>query len=117
LAGEYQNVTIDLKRSDHPKDVILYAVYFYVRYAVYYRDLEKIMAERGVNVDHATLNRWVVKYAPLIARDVQKRKQETPVSRRMEKTNIKVKGNWTYYFRAIHKFGKIPNFMLSEHRN
>ena len=99
-------MTIDLKGNHHPKDVILYAVYFFVRYAVSYRDLEKIMAERGVNVDHATLNRWVVNYAPLIARNAEKRKQETPISWRMEQTYIKVKGNWTYYFRAIDKFGK-----------
>jgi putative transposase len=44
-----------------PKDVILYAVFFYVRYAVSSRGLEEIMAERGVAIDHATLNRWVVK--------------------------------------------------------
>lgn len=55
---------IDFKGSHHPKDVVLYAVFFYVRYAVSYRDLEEIMAERGVVVDHATLNRWVVKYSP-----------------------------------------------------
>ena len=51
----------------YPKSVILYAVFFYVRYAVSYRDLEEILGERGVTVDHATLNRWVVKFAPLIA--------------------------------------------------
>lgn len=55
---------IDFKGSHYPKDVILYAVFFHVRYAVSYRDLEEIMAERGVSVDHATLARWVVKYSP-----------------------------------------------------
>jgi putative transposase len=58
---------VDFKGSHYP-NVILYAVFFYVRYAVSYRDLEEIMAERGVAVDHATLNRWVMKYSPLIAR-------------------------------------------------
>ena len=110
-------MTIDFKGSHHPKDVILYAVFFYVRYAVSYRDLEEIMEERGVNVDHATLNRWVVKYAPLIAMNAQKRKQKTAVSWRMDETYIKVKGKWTYYYRAIDKFGKTLDFMLSEHRN
>lgn len=65
--GEYQNVTIDFKGSHYPKDVILYAVFFYVRYAVSYRVLEEIMEERSVQVDHATLNRRVVKYSPDIA--------------------------------------------------
>ena len=65
--GEYQNVTLDFKGSHYPRSVILYAVFFYVRYAVSYRDLEEIMADRGVEVDHATLNRWVIKFSPLIA--------------------------------------------------
>ncbi|MEW7009645.1 IS6 family transposase, partial [Lentilitoribacter sp. EG35] len=56
---------INFKGSHYPKDVILYAVYFYVRYAVSYRDLE---------VDHATLNRWVIKYSQMIASEAQKRK-------------------------------------------
>lgn len=58
---------VDFKGSHYPKDVVLYAVFFYVRHALSYRDLEEILAERGVAVDHATLNRWVVKYSPLIA--------------------------------------------------
>jgi hypothetical protein len=62
---------IDFKGAQFPKSVILHAVFFYVRYAVSYRDLEEIMAERGVRVDHATLNRWVVKYSPLIAAKAQ----------------------------------------------
>jgi transposase-like protein len=50
-------VTIDFKGNHVPKSVILFAVFFYVRYGVSYRDLEEIMAERGVEIDHATLNR------------------------------------------------------------
>ncbi len=54
------------KGAQYPKDVILFAVFFYVRYGVSYRDLEEIMAERGISVDHTTLNRWVTRYcAPL----------------------------------------------------
>ena len=66
---------IDFKGAHYPSEVILYAVFFYVRYGVSYRDLEEIMAERGVSVDHATLNRWVVRYSPRIAEEAKKRKQ------------------------------------------
>jgi putative transposase len=52
---------ISFKGAQFPKEVILFAVFFYVRYTVSYRDLEEIMAERGVLVDHATLNRWVAR--------------------------------------------------------
>lgn len=64
---------ISFKGCHFPKQVILHAVYFYLRYSVSLRDLEEILAERGVNVDHATLNRWVVKYSPLIAIEARKR--------------------------------------------
>ena len=108
---------IAFKGSQYPKSVILYAAFFYVRYAVSYRDLEEIMAERGVEVDHTTLNRWVVKYAPLIAANAQAKKRPTAVSWRMDETYIKVKGKWAYYYRAIEKFGKTLDFMLSECRD
>ncbi|NTG05141.1 IS6 family transposase [Agrobacterium rhizogenes] len=108
---------VDFKGSHSPKDVILYAVFFYVRYAVSYRDLEEIMAERGVVVDHAMLNRWVVKYSPLIAAQAQRRKSATSSSWRMDETYIQVKGKWTYFYRAVDKFGKTLDFMLSERRD
>ena len=76
-------MTIDFKGSHYPKEVILHAVFFYVRYAVSYRDLEEIMVERGVQVDHATLNRSVIKFSPLIAMKAHKRNQKTAVSWRM----------------------------------
>ena len=86
---------IDFKGAHYPREVILYAVFFYVRYGVSYRDLEEIMAERGVSVDHATLNPWVVRYSPLIADEAKKRKQSVAGSWRMDETYIKVKGQWT----------------------
>jgi putative transposase len=108
---------VDFKGSYYPKDVILYAVFFYVRYAVSDRDLEENMAERGVNLDHATLNRWVVKYSPLIAMQANRRKSKPGGSWRMDETYIKVKGNWMYFYRAVNKHGKTLDFMLSEHRD
>ena len=63
---------ISFKGVHFPKEVILYAVFFYVRYGVSYRDLEEIMEERGVQVGHATLNHWVFVYSPLIAAEAKK---------------------------------------------
>lgn len=110
-------MTVDFKGNHYPKSVILYAVFFYVRYAVSYRDLEEIMVERGIHVDHATLNRWVVKYAPVIAKTAQTRKRPTAGSWRMDETYIKVKGKWCYLYRAVDKHGKTLDFMLSKRRD
>jgi hypothetical protein len=108
---------ISFKGVQFPKEVILFAVFFYVRYTVSYRDLEEIMAERGVFLDHATLNRWVAKYSPLIATTARRRKAPADRSWRMDETYIKVKGQWVYLYRAVDKFGKTLNFMLSKRRN
>lgn len=108
---------ISFKGSQFPKHIILHAVYFYLRYSVSLRDLEEILAERGVVVDHATLNRWVVKFSPLIAIEAQKRKRPTAVSWRMDETYIKIRGQWMYFYRAVDRKGKTLDFMLSERRN
>lgn len=110
-------MAIDFKGVQFPKSVVLYAVYFYVRFGVSYRDLEEIMAERGVDVDHATVNRWVIKFSALIAAEAQKRKRSTANSWRMDETSVKVKGEWMYHYRAVDRYGQTLDFMLSKRRN
>src|SRR5450631_2231135 len=108
---------ISFKGVHFPKEVILYAVFFYVRYGVSYRDLEEILDERGVQVDHATLNRWVINYSPLISAEAKKSKRTVATSWRMDETYIKVKGKWVYLYCAVDKFGDTLDFMLSEQRD
>jgi putative transposase len=108
---------ISFKGAHFPKDIILYAVFFYVRYAVSYRDLEEIMEERGIKVDHSTLNRWVIQYSSSLALAAKKRKRAVAASWRMDETYIKIKGKWVYLYRAVDQFGDTIDFMLSEHRD
>tara|TARA_R110000850_G_scaffold221235_1_gene347052 strand:+ start:316 stop:1005 length:690 start_codon:yes stop_codon:yes gene_type:complete len=105
------------KGAQYPKPVILYDVYFYVRFPVSYRDLEEIIVEPVVDLDHATLNRWVEKYAGAIAEEAHRRKSPTVRSWRMDETYVKVKGKWTYLYRAMETAGETLDFMLSARRD
>lgn len=93
------------------------AVRWYVAYALSYRDIEELMRERGVPVDHGTIQRWVIKFAPLLLTSFKKRKASTDGSWRMDETYIKIKGEWYYQYRAVDKHGLTIDFMLSKHRD
>ena len=86
-------MTVDFKGAHFPKSVILYAVLFYVHYPVSYRDLQEILAERSISVDHAALNLWVVRYSPQIAAQVQLRKRPTGSSWRVDEPTLRSKAN------------------------
>jgi putative transposase len=93
------------------------AVRWYVAYALSYRDIEELLNERGVKIDHATLQRWVVEYSPESMEQARKVMKSSADSWRMDETYIKVKGEWTYLYRAVDKFGKTIDFMLSNKRD
>ena len=75
------------------------------------------MRERGVSVDHATINRWVLKYSPLLEAAFHRRKRRVWLSWRMDETYIKVRGHWRYLYRAVDKSGQTIDFLLTEHRD
>ena len=84
--------------------------------AVFYRDLEEIMEERGVKVDHATLNRLVIRYSFSFALVAKKCKRNVTTSWRMDETTIKIKEKWGYLYRAIDKFGDTIDGIETAHR-
>jgi putative transposase len=100
-----------------PKCIVLQAVYWYLRYSLSYRDIEELMKERGVEVDHATVQRWVVKYIPLLEIEFWKKKKTVGTSWRMDETYIKVKGIWHYLYRAVDKEGNTIDFLLTRKRD
>ncbi len=100
-----------------PKEVILQAVYFKLRFTLSYRDIEELLLIRGVVVDHATIQRWVYKFAPLIEAGLKKRRKTVGNSWRMDETYIKVKGEWMYLYRAVDKEGNTVDFQLTRRRS
>ncbi len=98
-------------------DIILLNVRWYCWYALSYRDLEEMMAERGIEVDHSTINRWVLKYGPELDKRIRPQLQSTNDSWRVDETYIKVKGQWKYLYRAVDSEGKTLDFLLSAKRD
>ena len=108
----------DFKGRHFRGEIVLWAVRWYCRYGISYRDLEQMMAERGVSVDHSTIYRWVQRYAPEIERRLRWHWRR-PRSRswRVDETYVKVRGKWSYLYRAVDKLGNTIDFYLSPTRN
>ena len=109
---------IDFKGHRFEKDLILLCVRWYVAYPLSYRNLEEMMEERGVQVDHSNVYRWVQKFAPQLEAAFRKgKKRPVRTSWRMDETYIKIKGQWRYLYRAVDKDGQTIDFLLSAHRD
>lgn len=109
---------ISFKGRHFEKTIILMVIRWYVAYALSYRNIEELTKERGVMLDHATVQRWVTKYAPLLENEFRKKhKRQLGMSWRMDETYVKVKGEWCYLYRAVDKDGDTVDFMLSKKRD
>jgi transposase-like protein len=105
------------KWRHYQAEIILLCVRWYLRYALSYRDLEEMMAERGLTVDHSTIARWVLAYAPELDKRVKPQLKPTGDSWRVDETYIKVKGVWVYQYRAVDSDGNTLDFRLSAKRD
>ncbi|QJC56587.1 hypothetical protein HC248_01895 [Polaromonas vacuolata] len=100
-----------------PIDIILVCIRWYAAYPLSYRQLEEMMQERGVFVDHSSINRWAIRFLPLLEKVLRKHKRPVGGSWRMDETYIKVNGVWKYLYRAVDKEGKTVDFLLTARRD
>jgi transposase-like protein len=99
------------------RSIILLCIRWYLAYNLSLRNLEEMMAERGISVDHATIHRWVVRYSPALLKRFNARKRAVTSKWHVDETYIKVRGRWMYLYRAIDSNGDTVEFWFSERRN
>ena len=98
-------------------EIILICVRWYFRYSLSYRDLVELMSERGLSIHHTTIFRWVQNFAPEIDKRSRLHLKKTNDSWRVDKTYVKVRGQWMYLYRAVDSKGQTIDFLLNQTRS
>ena len=96
---------------------IIQALSWYLRYPLSYRDLEEMFKERGFEVDHSSVNRWMLAYASMIGKRLRQFRKPHCGSIRVDETYVKIRGQWRYLYRAIDKHGNPVDFLLTARRD
>src|SRR5579863_9539052 len=107
----------EFKRRHFEAEIILLCVRWYLRFGLSFRNLEEMMAERNLSVDHVTIWRWVKRYAPELNRRCRPELRPTNGSWRVDETYLPVAGKWTYLYRAVDSTGATIDFLLSARRD
>ncbi len=100
-----------------PADVILLAVRWYLRFGLSYRDMEEILAERGIDVDHVTLYRWVQHFTPLLVDAARPRRHAVGDRWFVDETYVRIARAWRYVYRAVDEHGQVVDVYVSKRRN
>jgi transposase, IS6 family len=100
-----------------PPEVIMLAVRWYLRYGLSYRDVEELLAERGIEVDHVSIYRWVQRFTPLLVEAARPCRHGVGDRWHVDETYVKVAGVWRYLYRAIDQFGQVIDVLVSPRRD
>jgi hypothetical protein len=100
-----------------PPDVIVLAVRWYLRFGLSYRDVEELLAERGIEADHVTIYRWVQRFTPLLAEAAGPCRHAVGDRWFVDETYVKVAGRWRYVYRAVDQFGQVIDVLVSARRD
>jgi IS6 family transposase len=112
-----RSVSVSFAGFRFPPDVILLAVRWYLRYGLSYRDVEELLAERGIEVDHVTIYRWVQRFTPLVIDAARPSRHSVGDRWFVDETYVRVGGVWRYVYRAVDQYGQVIDVYVSKRRN
>ena len=107
----------DFTGKQFQSEVILQNLRWYTRYAITYRDIVEMMAERGIKVTHTTIMRWIHEYSPKFNKRLRRKLKPTGDSWKLDESYVKVKGEWKYLYRAVDREGNTLDFYLTAYRD
>jgi transposase-like protein len=116
LAVKQRNKNL-FKDRQFTAEIIVWAVRWYLQFPISYRDLERMFSDRGIQVDHTTMFRWIQAYAPELEKRIRPHLRVTNGSWRVDETYIRVKGEWVYLYRVVDASGQTIDFLLSPRRD
>lgn len=105
------------KWKHYQSEIIILCVRWYLKYPLSYRNLQEIMEERGLYINHTTIYRWVIEYSLILNRGLRKHLKATGDSWRTDETYLKINGNWMYLYRAVDQEGQTIDFWLSRKKD
>jgi transposase-like protein len=110
-------MTISFARHQFPPVIIRHAVWLYVRFALSYRDVEDLLAERGIDVSYETVRRWVLKFGPLFARELHRRRPRPTSQWHLDEMTVMIAGRQFWLWRAIDDEGEVLDLLVQRRRN
>jgi len=109
--------SISFARHQFPPDVIRHAVWLYLRFTLSLRDVEEMLAERGLNLTYETVRRWVTKFGPLFARELRKRRQRPTGRWHLDEMVVKIAGKRHWLWRAVDDEGEVLDILVQSRRD
>src|ERR1700747_1379983 len=104
------------RRHPFPPEIIQHAIWLYLRFSLSYRDVEELLAERGLDLSYETVRRWVLKFGPLIARELRRRRSRPSDRWHLDEMVIRVTGRRMYLWRAVDHEGEVLDMLVQRRR-
>ena len=108
---------LSYRRHRFPAEIIQHAIWLYLRFTLSYRDVEELLAERGLDVSYETVRRWVLKFGPLIARKLRRGRPRPSARWHLDEMVVRIAGKRMYLWRAVHHEGEVLEMLVQRRRD